>query len=117
MPSYTFLTIFATILVLVLDLFLTKLVHRPKFWFFWLLVIILHTIVDNYLNGRWFANVGIVWQYRQFSGVKIWHTPLENYFFGWSLITLNLIILETLKKQKLQKLIERTTKKIRNLES
>jgi lycopene cyclase domain-containing protein len=100
MPSYTFLTIISVILVLALDLWLTRLVLRPKFWFFWLIIVILHTIVDNYLNGRWWHGVGIVWQYQHFSGIKIWHTPLENYFFGWSLITLNLIIMEFLVKRK-----------------
>lgn len=102
MPSYTVLTVIATCLVLILDLCLTKLSYRPKFWLFWLIIIIWHTLVDNYLNGRWLHGVGIVWQYREFSGVKIWHTPVENYFFGWSLITLNLIILELFKNSKLR---------------
>lgn len=97
MPSYTTLTVISVILVLLLDLWKTGFVFRKKFWVFWIFVIILHTIVDNYLNGRWLSGVGIVWKYQEFSGILIWHTPLENYFFGWSLITLNLIIFELLK--------------------
>ena len=99
MPSYTILTIISVVLVLLLDLRFTRFVCRKKFWIFYVFVIVLHTIVDNYLNGRWFANIGIVWKYQHFSGISIWHTPLENYFFGWSLVTFNLINFEFLKRK------------------
>lgn len=99
MPSYTILTIISVVLILIFDLWTTRFVLRKKFWIFYLFVFILHTIVDNYLNGRWFSNIGIVWKYEDFSGILIWHTPLENYFFGWSLVTLNLINFELLKRK------------------
>lgn len=116
MPSYTTLTVISTILVLILDLCMTRFVLRKKFWVFYFLVVILHTIVDNYLNGRWFSNIGIVWKYQELSGIKIWHTPLENYFFGWSLVILNLINFELLKrkfgKRKLKKILAKIKKLI-----
>lgn len=99
MPSYTILTIISVILVLSLDLCFTRFVLRPKFWIFYIFVVILHTIVDNYLNGRWFSGTGIIWKYQYFLGILVWHTPLENYFFGWSLVTFNLINFELLKRK------------------
>lgn len=99
--EYTIITIFAVTFVVIIDILLgTKLVLQPRFWKFWLIIVVLHTVVDNYLNGRWFANEPIVGPYdpTYYSGIRIWHTPLENYFFGFALITLNLVLYERLKK-------------------
>jgi lycopene cyclase domain-containing protein len=99
--NYTQLVIIALISCLILD-FVTKqkLIFRPKFWILMLFVVILQTIFDNYLNGRWFANEPIVGPYDKnvYSGINIWHTPLENYFFGIALIYLNVIIYESFLK-------------------
>ncbi len=98
-PEYTILTIFAVLIAVLLDFFSFKKITHKKFWVFIIFVFVLHTIFDNYLNGRWgfgYASSGesvndyIVGKYNFYSGIKIWHTPLENYFFGFSLILLNL---------------------------
>jgi len=95
--EYTIATIFSVLVVVILDQLLqTKILWQKKFWIFFLFVIVLHTIVDNYLNGRWWLNEPIVGPYGSqfYSGLRVWHTPLENYFFGFSLITLNIILFE-----------------------
>jgi lycopene cyclase domain-containing protein len=101
--SYTNLTIFAISFVVILDLFIlkTKLLLTKRFYYFLLVVAIWQTIVDNYLNGRWFMNEAIVGPYNPafFSGIKIWHTPLENYFFGFALVIFNVSIFEWLTKK------------------
>ena len=105
--SYTQLTIFSLITVLILDQLIlkTKICFTRKFAWFLLVVILLQTIVDNYLNGRWLANNPIVGPYNPnfYSGIKIWHTPLENFGFGIALISLNVIIFEWLEKRSIQK--------------
>jgi lycopene cyclase domain-containing protein len=105
--SYTQLTILSLICIPILDIFVfqTKLLYQKKFWLMLVMVIILQTIVDNYLNGRWFSNQAIVGPYdpKYYSGIRIWHTPLENYGFGIALISLNIMIFEkvlTLTKSK-----------------
>lgn len=101
--EYTIATLLSVIVVILLDQILgTKLFFQKKFWIFYIFVIVLHTIVDNYLNGRWWLNEPIVGPYGDqfYSGIRVWHTPLENYFFGFSLITLNIILFEFYLKQK-----------------
>ena len=102
MPEYTLLVIFSLIVVSILDLLILKtcLLKQRRYYLFLIIVVILQTIVDNYLNGRWFQNDPIVGPYGEtfYSNILIWHTPLENYFFGISLVTLSIIIFEHLTK-------------------
>jgi Lycopene cyclase len=110
MYEYTIAVIFSLLIVFLIDIYSkTFLIFNKKFWFLILFTIFAQTIVDNYLNGRWFANDGIVTNYdlNQFSGIKVWHTPLENYFFGIGLIWLNVIVFEVL----LRKFNQKTTHK------
>jgi len=103
MPEYTFFVIFAVLTSLVLDLFIlkTKLLKNPKLYYFFAITTILHTIVDNWLNGRWWFDGYIVGPYPSnfFSGIYVWQTPLENYFYGYSLLLMNLCLLEFLLKK------------------
>jgi hypothetical protein len=41
---------------------------------------------------------------RFYSGIKIWETPLENYFFGIALIWMNLIFIEYWRARESKKL-------------
>ena len=104
MPEYTILTFLACLAVVILDLKIlsTKLLTQKWYYLFLLLVVILQTIVDNYLNGRWLANTPIVGPYGNqfYSNIVIWHTPLENYFFGLSLVTLNIAVFEYLTSRE-----------------
>lgn len=89
MPEYTIFVIFALIVALIIDFGLqTKVILKPRFWVFLLIVVFLQTIVDNYLNGRWYLDSFIVGPYdsRFYSGIKIIETPLENYIFGIALL-------------------------------
>lgn len=89
MLEYTIFVIIALFVALILDFLLqTKVILKPRFWLFLVIVIILQTIVDNYLNGRWFLDSYLVGPYGEqfYSGIKIIETPLENYLFGIALI-------------------------------
>jgi lycopene cyclase domain-containing protein len=102
MYEYTILVIFSLLIIFIIDVFSGNLLFtKRKFWYLILVTIVAQTVVDNYLNGRWLAADGIVYKYdlNQYSGIKIWHTPLENYFFGIGLIWLNIIIFEILVKK------------------
>ncbi len=99
---YTIITIFTLLIIFLLDFFSLKIYKHSRFWILIFLTIILQTIVDNYLNRRWLMNSYIVGNYNYYSQIKIYETPLENYFFGIAMIWLNVIIYEIiLKKSKL----------------
>lgn len=103
--EYTLLVILALLICFVWDYFTTELYKKPLFYGFLVIVVILQTIVDNYLNGRWGLGDYIVGTYdpARYSGVKIWFTPLENYFFGIALVWSNLILYTILHKKRLDK--------------
>jgi hypothetical protein len=100
--EYTILSILSVVIVIFLDqkVFKTKLLLTKKYFYFFTLVIFLHTIVDNYLNGRWGFGSYIVGNYKFYSGLNIFFTPLENYLFGFSLISLNIILFTKYFKQQ-----------------
>ncbi len=101
MLEYTVLVIIFLVFDLILDYFLgTNLYLQKKFWILISLVILLQTIFDNWLNGRWFFDSFIVGPYGQrfYSGVVVWNTPLENYFYGIGLIWMCIIVFEYFKK-------------------
>ncbi len=101
--SYTQLTILSLLLLILADqaIFKTRVIFTPRFGWFLLVVILLQFVVDNYLNGRWLANNPIVGPYNPqfYSGIKIWHTPLENFGFGIALVGLNVVIFEWLERR------------------
>ena len=105
--SYTQLTILSLLFFLLMDQIIlkTRVIFTRRFGWFLLVVILLQFIVDNYLNGRWLANNPIVGPYNPqfYSGIKIWHTPLENFGFGIALIGLNVVIFEWLEKRSTAK--------------
>lgn len=98
MNEYLFIAILAVILVLWFDQRCqTKLAQRKDFWILQGIVVILASIVDNIISGRpyVFFNPEII------VGIRVLFVPIENYLFGFSMITLNLILFELGKKKAL----------------
>lgn len=79
------------VFVIQLDLILrTNLFFNKKFWLFHLIIILLATLVDNYISGRPF----VIFNPRYLINVRVYFVPIENYLFGFTLLTLNLILFE-----------------------
>ena len=99
---YTSFVILTTLLALTLDLKIlrTNLSLTRKFWVFMLIVVALQTILDNYLNGRWWQDSCIVCDYDQ-TLFTIIETPIENYLYGFSLIYMVLSVYEFLKNRSI----------------
>ena len=101
MPEYTvFVGIMLSVAMLLdLRIFRTNVLKNPRFYLFLCIATILHTIVDNWLNGRYWFGGFIVGPYPHqfFSGIYIWNTPLENYFYGYALILMNVSLFEFLR--------------------
>lgn len=98
MKEYLFISILAVTLVLLFDqLSQTKLVKRKKFWILQGMVIILASVVDNIISGRPY----VYFNPEFILGIRVLFVPVENYLFGFSMITLNLIFFELGKKKVL----------------
>ena len=103
MPEYTVLVILFIWFSYLLDGFIlkTELYKNPSFFKFLILILILQFIVDNWLNGRYFYPSYIVGLYNKnfYLGYNIWHTPVENFVYGVSLMWMVVSVFEYLKKQ------------------
>ncbi|MEI6728792.1 MAG: lycopene cyclase domain-containing protein [bacterium] len=104
MPEYSILVALSLIIVFVIDTFILKinLWKQPRFYVFLFVISLLQTVVDNWLNGRWWYGSYIVGPYGSefYSNIKIWNSPIENYFYGWGLLWLNLSLFEYFLKRK-----------------
>jgi lycopene cyclase domain-containing protein len=95
MITYTSLSILAVILVIIIDFIAgTKLCKKKLFWNFWAILVVLLFIVNGYLTWRPIVmyNSNFITNFRLFT------IPIEDFLYGFSLVTLNLIIWEKLTK-------------------
>lgn len=98
MKEYLLISILAVTAVLFLDrLCQTKLSNRRSFWILHGIVFLLASVVDNIISGRPYVyfNPDFI------LGLRVVFVPVENYLFGFSMITLNLILFELGKKKSL----------------
>lgn len=95
MINYTSLSILAVLLVILLDFASgVKLVRKKSFWNFWAVLVVLLFIVNGYLTWRPI----VMYNSNFITNIRLFTIPIEDFFYGFSLITLNLIIWEKLTK-------------------
>jgi len=91
MMEYTILASVSVILVIILDFVLrTRLILNKKFWVFWIVMFILIFIVNGYLTWRPIVIYGDEF----YLHIRLFTIPIEDFLFGFSLITSNIIIWE-----------------------
>jgi lycopene cyclase domain-containing protein len=89
--EYTILAFTSAILVIILDFVLgTRLVLNKKFWVFWIVMFVLIFIVNGYLTWRPIVLYGDEF----YLHIRLFTIPVEDFLFGFSLITSNIIIWE-----------------------
>jgi lycopene cyclase domain-containing protein len=94
--EYTYLVLFGSLIVVLLDNILkTHLLTQKKFWVFWCIVVVLMIVVNGYLTWRPI----VLYNEDKMLGFRIFTIPVEDFFFGFSLVGLNLIIWEYLSKK------------------
>ncbi|MFZ4591650.1 MAG: lycopene cyclase domain-containing protein [Ignavibacteria bacterium] len=97
MMDYTILVIAGSLFVIVMDFVLrTRILRQRLFWVFWLVVTVLMVIVNGYLTWRPI----VIYNEAKMLGVRLFTIPLEDFFFGFSLIGLNLIIWEYFNRKE-----------------
>jgi lycopene cyclase domain-containing protein len=91
LKEYTILASASIIFVIILDFILgTKLILNKKFWVFWAVMFVLIFIVNGYLTWRPMVIYG-----ESFClGVRLFTIPVEDFLFGFSLISFNVILWE-----------------------
>ena len=98
MPEYTFLALISVVLVLILDVFIaeTKLITKSKFWLFQAICFVLQFVVDGFLTWRpiYIVNPDKILK------IYLFTTPLENFIFGFSMLTLTVVCFEWLTRSK-----------------
>ncbi len=91
MKEYTLLAVIFVLLALALDFILkTRLVLNKKFWIFWAVMFALMFIVNGFLTWRPIVIYGEGF----YLGIRLFTIPIEDFLFGFSLITSNIVIWE-----------------------
>lgn len=91
MKEYTIIAATSVVLVLILDFRLnTGLFKKKLFYQFHGLILLVETLVNGYLTWRPIVLYGESF----YLGIRIFTIPIEDYVFGFSLLTLNLILYE-----------------------
>jgi len=91
MKEYTLLAIISALFAIAVDLFLkTKLILNKKFWIFWGVMFILIFIINGYLTWRPVVTYGEEF----YLNIRLFTIPIEDFLYGFSLISLNIIIWE-----------------------
>jgi lycopene cyclase domain-containing protein len=95
--EYTAAALLSVVVVLILDERLhTRLVRRPVFWVFMGVMAVFMTLANGYLTGRPIVLYGTEF----FSNVRLATIPLEDYAYGFSLITLSIVLWEYLSTRE-----------------
>lgn len=68
----------------------TKLIYKKNFWIFWAVMFMLIVIVNGYLTARPI----VLYNDNYFMNIRFITIPLEDFLFGFSLISSNVIIWE-----------------------
>ncbi|MFA5010507.1 MAG: lycopene cyclase domain-containing protein [Ignavibacteria bacterium] len=94
--EYTCLVIVGTLLVIILDVILkTHLFKQKIFWIYLGIIVVLMFVVNGYLTWRPI----VIYNESKMLGIRLFTIPVEDFFFGFSLIGLNLIIWEFFNKK------------------
>lgn len=96
MQEYTILAFVSVAAAIIVDLVLkTNLVKNKKFWIFWAVMFVLIFIVNGYLTWRPIVMYGE----GHYMGIRIFTIPVEDFLYGFSLITLNIAIWEFMTRK------------------
>ncbi len=95
--SYSFLAGLAVVLALLLDLFIvqTQLVRLKAFWTSYAIILPFQLLTNWWLTSR---NI-VMYDQNQILGLRIASAPVEDLFFGFSLILAVLVLWVRLKRK------------------
>jgi lycopene cyclase domain-containing protein len=91
MKEYTLLAVASVLITVIIDR-MTKIrvLTRPEFYIYLLVIMFFKFLVNGFLTGQ---NI-VIYNAGFFLGLRIGSIPLEDFFFGFSMITLTIIFWE-----------------------
>lgn len=96
LKEYTLLAVGGVLVSLLLDTVLkTRLIRTKAFWIFWGVMAVLTTIINGYLTGRPIVIYGETF----FLNIRFITIPIEDYLFGFALLTMNLVLWEYFRRK------------------
>jgi lycopene cyclase domain-containing protein len=99
MKEYTLLVLVSLLTAVITNFILkTKLFLNKRFWVFWVVIFVMISIVNGYLTWRPIVMYGEGF----YVGLRLFTIPIEDFLFGFSLITLNISIWEFLTRKYLR---------------
>ena len=93
MPEYTVLAVLSVIGTLLAEVLWlhTGIFRRAQYWIAMVIVYCFHVLVDGWLT-KLSAPI-VIYDEGQITGVRVpWDIPVEDYLFGFSMITLTLLL-------------------------
>ncbi|MCC6395731.1 MAG: lycopene cyclase domain-containing protein [Bacteroidetes bacterium] len=91
MKEYTVLAVLSVGLALLLDRWLhTMLVRKGTFWIAMGIMFLFKIPSNGYLTGRPI----VLYNADHFLGIRLWTIPVEDFLFGFGLITVTLVLWE-----------------------
>ena len=97
MKEYTFLGFLSVILIVIIGKLLkTKIFKSSIFYFFILIIAFFKFLVNGYLT----ATDIVIYNPRFFLGFRIGSIPLEDFLFGFSMVSLTIILWEHFKRRE-----------------
>ena len=94
MKEYTIAALVSALAVVLLDRMLrTDVLKRPAFWIFLAVMYAFKIVANGYLTWRPI----VLYNPEFFLGVRVFTIPIEDFVYGFSLITLSVILWEYFK--------------------
>jgi len=94
MKEYTVLALISVFITLLIDrLTGVRILRRREFYIFILVIIFFKFLVNGYLTGERI----IIYNPKMYLGYRIGSIPLEDFLFGFSMVTLTLVFWEYFK--------------------
>jgi lycopene cyclase domain-containing protein len=94
MKEYTLLALLSVLATAVIDRRLgVKVLLRKEFYFFLLFILFFKFLVNGYLTGT----AIVIYNPRFYLGLRLGSIPLEDFFFGFSMVTLSIVFWEYFK--------------------
>jgi len=93
MPEYTALAVLSVVGTVIAEVFWlrTGIFRRAQYWIAMAIVYCFHVLVDGWLT-KLSAPI-VIYDEGQITGVRVpWDIPVEDYLFGFSMITLTLML-------------------------
>ncbi|MBM3248807.1 MAG: lycopene cyclase domain-containing protein [Candidatus Omnitrophica bacterium] len=96
MKEYTILAVLSVFFTLVIDRALNiRVLIRKEYYIFLFVILFFKFLVNGYLTGKEIVIYNPVF----FLGIRIGSIPVEDFFFGFSMITLTIIFWEYFKRR------------------